>query len=71
MSTRNRRKPQPPKKTGRYRSGLYRRLFFSVLLILSALYIRENAPGVATWAREQLFISADVVTVWENLVPKN
>ncbi len=70
MSTRNRRKPQPPKKTGRYRAGLYCRLFVSVLLVLSALYIRENAPVAATWARQQLCVSADVVAVWESIIPR-
>ncbi len=45
-----------------YRKRLARRAFFSLLLILGALYIREKEPAVTDWARTQLHVSMDFST---------
>ncbi len=59
---RKKRKKQAPKPHP-YRKRLAWRAFFSLVLILAALYIRENEPDAALWAREQLQTSTDLDAV--------
>jgi len=43
-----------------YKKRLGWRAFFSLLLILGAIYVREKEPQVASWTRTQLHISTDL-----------
>jgi|GEM_PF-6441113 len=57
-----RRKTETKKQTPgsrRYRKRLAWRIFFSLLLILAALYIREREPVMADFVRQQLHVSMD------------
>lgn len=51
-------KKQAP-KAHPYRKRLAWRVFFSILLIVAALYAREREPALADIVREQLHVSMD------------
>lgn len=57
------RKKQRAPKSHPYRKRLAWRSFFSLVLILAAMYIRENEPAAAHWLREQLQLSTDFSAV--------
>ncbi len=58
MNRRNRKK-KPTPKSHPYRNRFLFRSFLSLVLVLSALYIRQNEPALAAQAREMLHTSTD------------
>ena len=56
MNKTKKKKTLPPSP---YKKRLGLRVFFSLLLILGALYIREREPAAASWARMKLSESTD------------
>ncbi len=47
-------------KSHPYRKRMAKRAFFSLILILGMLYIRENNPEATAWLRTQLHVSMDL-----------
>lgn len=56
MNKTKKKKTLPPSP---YKKRLGLRVFFSLLLIVGAVYIREREPAAASWARMKLSESTD------------
>ncbi len=57
-----RRTPQKEKPTGTFSGRLILRIFLSVLLILAAIFIKQNSPQMADAGR-------DALTAWTVSLP--
>ena len=69
MKNRNRKK-KPMPKSHPYRNRFLFRSFLSLMLVLAALYIRQNAPSVAEKGREMLHTSTDFAAIAGHFIPK-